>query len=131
VGILLAELSRTQDENVGDGTSSVVVLAGELLRGAGIQLDKGVHPGIIIRGLEKAQFFCVENIEALSIPLDVDHEDRIKTDRALGTSLETRVALRAVTETCLGSKVVRHAMAELSEVDSCTLAHFLAVARVS
>ena len=55
VGILMSELSQAQDDAVGDGTSSVVILAGELLRGAGTQLDRGVHPHTLIRGLEAAR----------------------------------------------------------------------------
>ena len=47
---VLVEISKTQDDEVGDGTTSVVVLAGELLREAQKLMDKRVHPMTIIDG---------------------------------------------------------------------------------
>jgi T-complex protein 1 subunit beta len=45
------EISKTQDDEVGDGTTSVTVLSGELLREAEKLIDKKVHPQLIIEGL--------------------------------------------------------------------------------
>jgi len=47
---ILVEISKSQDDEVGDGTTSVVVLAGELLREADRLIDKHIHPQIIIEG---------------------------------------------------------------------------------
>lgn len=45
-----ADISKTQDDEVGDGTTSVVVLAGELLREAELLVNQKVHPMVIIAG---------------------------------------------------------------------------------
>lgn len=44
VAKLLVELSKSQDDEIGDGTTSVVVLAGSLLEQAALLIDKGLHP---------------------------------------------------------------------------------------
>ena len=71
----MIEISRTQDEEVGDGTTSVIVLAGEILHVAEPLLDDGLHPTVIIRGFRQAledmitilndQLRSVENIRWL------------------------------------------------------------------
>ena len=53
-GKMMVELSRSQDSEVGDGTTGVVVLAGALLEQANRLLDKGIHPVRISEGFEKA-----------------------------------------------------------------------------
>src|SRR5438034_8905682 len=51
---MLVEVSKTTDAEVGDGTTSAVVLAGALLEKAEELLDKGVHPTVIVEGYSKA-----------------------------------------------------------------------------
>lgn len=46
----LIELSRAQDEEVGDGTTSVIILAGEMLSVAEPLLEKNIHPTVIVQG---------------------------------------------------------------------------------
>jgi T-complex protein 1 subunit beta len=53
----LADISKTQDAEVGDGTTSVVVLAGELLREAEKLINQKIHPMTIIAGAHAAPFF--------------------------------------------------------------------------
>ncbi len=50
VAKIMVNIAKTQDKEVGDGTTSVVILAGELLKGAGDLLEQGIHPTTIIRG---------------------------------------------------------------------------------
>ena len=59
IGKLLVELSRSQDDEIGDGTTGVVVLAGALLEMAEPLLDRGIHPMRVAEGYDKAraQFF--------------------------------------------------------------------------
>jgi len=52
---ILIDISRTQDEEVGDGTTTVAVLAGELLREAEKLVNARIHPQIIIQGWRKAR----------------------------------------------------------------------------
>lgn len=56
----LVELSKAQDIEAGDGTTSVVVLAGSLLEAAGKLLAKGLHPTAIAEGFRSAGNKCVE-----------------------------------------------------------------------
>ncbi|MBN1169865.1 TCP-1/cpn60 chaperonin family protein [Candidatus Micrarchaeota archaeon] len=51
---LMVEIAKTQDKEVGDGTTTSVVIAGNLLRKAGELLDQGIHPTVIIKGYELA-----------------------------------------------------------------------------
>ncbi len=54
VAKIMVNIAKTQDKEVGDGTTSVVILAGELLKGAGDLLDQGIHPTTVIRGYKMA-----------------------------------------------------------------------------
>ncbi len=50
----MIQLSRTQDEEVGDGTTSVIILAGELLQSAEPLLERHLHPPVLVRGYTRA-----------------------------------------------------------------------------
>ena len=50
----MIDLSRTQDEEVGDGTTSVIILAGELMHNAIPFMEKSVHPTVVVRGYTQA-----------------------------------------------------------------------------
>jgi chaperonin GroEL (HSP60 family) len=47
---IMVDIAKTQDKEVGDGTTSVVILAGELLKGAGDLLEQGIHATTIVKG---------------------------------------------------------------------------------
>lgn len=66
----MIDLSRTQDEEVGDGTTSVIVLAGELLHLAQPFLEQKMHPTVIIRGYKKALEDALSIVENVSFPID-------------------------------------------------------------
>jgi archaeal chaperonin len=71
---LMVEIAKTQDKEVGDGTTTSVVLAGNLLKKAGDLLDQSIHPTTIIRGYELA---AIKAEEVLSkIGKDVTPEDK-------------------------------------------------------
>lgn len=63
---LLVELSTSQDDEIGDGTTGVVVLAGALLEQAEKLLEKGIHPIRIARGYEKAADIAVQHLESVA-----------------------------------------------------------------
>merc|ERR1740130_771741 len=63
IGKLLVELSQSQDNEIGDGTTGVVVLAGSLLEEAEKLLDKGIHPIRISRGFDKAATIATEKLK--------------------------------------------------------------------
>nr|ACY66448.1 T-complex Chaperonin 5-like protein [Scylla paramamosain] len=60
---LMVQLSQSQDDEIGDGTTGVVVLAGALLEKAEYLLDKGIHPIRIADGYELAAKKAIENLE--------------------------------------------------------------------
>ena len=62
---LLVELSLSQDDEIGDGTTAVVILVGALLEGALKLLDKGLHPHQIIEGYDKACKYALDNLEEI------------------------------------------------------------------
>jgi T-complex protein 1 subunit epsilon len=66
IGKLLVELSKSQDDEIGDGTTGVVVLAGALLEEAEKLLEKGIHPIRVSRGYEKAADVAVAHLAAIS-----------------------------------------------------------------
>ncbi|KDN38861.1 T-complex protein 1 [Tilletiaria anomala UBC 951] len=101
----MIELSRTQDEEVGDGTTSVIILAGEILAQSLAHLERGLHPVVIISAYKKALAEALAIIESISVPVNVDDEKEmlalIKT--SIGTKFVSRwsdlmckLALKAV-----------------------------------
>lgn len=69
---MLVEISKAQDVEAGDGTTSVVVLAGALLKAAESLLEKGIHPNIVSEGFQKCLDEALSVIENnLSLPVDI------------------------------------------------------------
>ncbi|KAL1139771.1 hypothetical protein AAG570_006748, partial [Ranatra chinensis] len=68
---LLVELSKAQDIEAGDGTTTVVVLAGALLDAAEALLHKGIHPSVISESFHLASIKSMEILEAMATPIDL------------------------------------------------------------
>jgi chaperonin GroEL (HSP60 family) len=85
------DLSAAQDIEAGDGTTSVVVLAGSLLGAAEKMLQKGMHPTIIAEAFLKASVKSVEYLTEMSTPVDLN--DRPSLLRAASTSLNSKVII--------------------------------------
>ena len=85
---MLVEVAKTQDQEVGDGTTTSVVLAGELLAGAEGLLDRDVHPNIIIDGYRMASEKALEILEKIAINIKPDDETQLK--QIALTSLNTK-----------------------------------------
>ncbi|TMI69480.1 thermosome subunit, partial [Candidatus Bathyarchaeota archaeon] len=66
---MLVEIAKTQDDEVGDGTTTAVVLAGELLKKAEGLLDQGLHPTIITAGYRKAADYAVKTLNEIAVPV--------------------------------------------------------------
>ena len=66
IGKLLVELSRSQDHEIGDGTTGVVVLAGALLEHAEGLLDRGIHPLWVAEGYELACKAATEGLDNIA-----------------------------------------------------------------
>ncbi|KIL69833.1 hypothetical protein M378DRAFT_21164 [Amanita muscaria Koide BX008] len=86
---MLVDLSVAQDVEAGDGTTSVVVLAGSLLGAAEKMLQKGIHPTIIAESFIKASVKAVEFLTEISTLVDLN--DRSSLLRAASTSLNSKI----------------------------------------
>lgn len=75
VARLMVELSSSQDDEIGDGTTGVVVLAGSLLEQAEILLNKGIHPVRIARGFEAASQVAIEQLANISEKVEFSKEN--------------------------------------------------------
>jgi thermosome len=86
---MMVEVSKTQDDEVGDGTTSAVIIAGELLSRAEDLIDKNVHPTVIIDGYRKAAEKALEVLEKIAIP--VRSNDRQWLKRVAVTSMASKL----------------------------------------
>merc|ERR1719221_252879 len=86
---MLVELSKAQDIEAGDGTTSVVVICGSLLEAADRLLKKGIHPTSISEAFQKAAVKSVEILTGMANPVDLS--DRDKLLKAANTSLNSKV----------------------------------------
>merc|ERR1711957_360276 len=86
---MLVEISKAQDIEAGDGTTSVVVMAGAMLRAAQDLLQKGLHATAISDGFQVALKKSLEVIDEMSIPVDLD--DRQSLIENAVTSLSSKV----------------------------------------
>ncbi|KAL9934591.1 hypothetical protein V8E36_006366 [Tilletia maclaganii] len=99
---LLVQLSKSQDDEIGDGTTGVVVLAGALLEQAEGLIDRGIHPMRIADGYDRACAIAVAELEKVA--------DRIEFSK---TDVEE---LMKVAKTCLGSKIVSKASDKFARI---------------
>jgi len=97
---MIVEVAKTQDDMVGDGTTTAVILAGELLQKAEELIDQGIHPTVVVSGYRKALEKAKETLETTGIAVDLKDRETLK-----------RVAL-----TSMGSKAVGVAKDHLSEI---------------
>jgi len=97
---MMVEIAKTQDDMVGDGTTTAVILAGELLRKAEELLNQNIHPTVIVGGYRKAVQKAVEALD--KVGTTVDPKDR--------------ATLKKVAITSMGSKAVGAARDHLAEI---------------
>ncbi|MCD6525289.1 MAG: TCP-1/cpn60 chaperonin family protein [Thermococcus sp.] len=75
---MMVEVAKTQDKEAGDGTTTAVVIAGELLRKAEELLDQNIHPSIIIKGYALAADKAQEILDQIAKDVDVDDVETLK-----------------------------------------------------
>jgi thermosome len=97
---MIIEVAKTQDKMVGDGTTTAVVLAGELLRKAEELLDQKIHASTIITGYRRALQVALKRLEEVARPV----------------SLEDRETLRKIVKTSLGSKSLGFATDHIADL---------------
>lgn len=86
---MLVDLSSAQDVEAGDGTTSVVVIAGSLLGAAEKLLGKGLHPTVISESFQRAAGAAVEILHNMSRPINLS--DRSTLLQAASTSLSSKI----------------------------------------
>ena len=90
---MMIEVAKTQDDEVGDGTTTSVILAGEILKKAGELMDENIHPSIIIGGYQKASEVALEALERLALEVDLD--DRETLMKLANTSMRSKTVSSA------------------------------------
>jgi len=86
---MMVEVSKTQDNEAGDGTTTAVVIAGELLTKAEELIEKNIHPTIIIDGYKKAAEKALETLEKIAITVNPLSKEEIK--KAAMTSMASKL----------------------------------------
>ena len=92
---MLVQIAKGQDEEVGDGTKTAVIFAGELLRFAEELLDKNIHPTLIVSGFRKALEESIKKLYEIAEPIDVNDEEIL---RKVATTSLTSKAVHGVRE---------------------------------
>ncbi|MEJ2244315.1 MAG: thermosome subunit beta [Candidatus Bathyarchaeota archaeon] len=92
---MIVEVAKTQDDMVGDGTTTAVVLAGELLKEAEELLEENVHPTLIVKGYRIATQKALEVLDKISHTVDLNDKETLKKvaktamgSKAVGTAKE-------------------------------------------
>ncbi len=98
---MMVEIAKTQDDEVGDGTTTAVVLAGELLERAGDLLEEEIHPTVIAAGYRDAAEKAVKLLSEMAISVGLGEETLLK-----------RIAITSMSGK--GSSVARDALADLA-----------------
>jgi thermosome len=104
---MLSEVAETQEEEVGDGTTTAAVLAGELLSQAESLLDDDVHPTTIVEGYHEAAALAAEAIDEATLDADVSDDQLVEVAESSMTGKGTGdVAAESLAETVVDA--VRH-----------------------
>ncbi|MHA1343637.1 MAG: thermosome subunit beta, partial [Promethearchaeota archaeon] len=97
---MMVEVAKTQDSEVGDGTTTSVILAGELLKRAKKLLEQKIHPTVISEGFRKASEKSIEILDGMSIKSGIDDEKGLKN----------------AAMTCMSSKIVSESKEKLAQM---------------
>jgi thermosome len=98
---MLVEVAKTQDNEVGDGTTSAVIITGALLEHAEELINKGIHPTVVIDGYRKASEKALEALEKIALPFDL---------------LKSKDFLKKTAVTSMASKLVADHKEYLSDI---------------
>tara|TARA_B100000949_G_C14285783_1_gene454109 strand:+ start:2952 stop:4640 length:1689 start_codon:yes stop_codon:yes gene_type:complete len=110
---MMVELSKTADTEVGDGTTSVVILAGSLIEKAEELIEKEVHPTIVVDGYKKAAAQAMKILESISIKISPG--DKVWLNKVAKTSMASKLIWR---ESDLLSSIVTDAVLAVAEKDN-------------
>ncbi|MFW9938991.1 MAG: thermosome subunit beta, partial [Candidatus Thorarchaeota archaeon] len=97
---MIVEVAKTQDDKVGDGTTTSVIISGELLNLAQELMEQSVHPTIIFRGYRKALVKSKEILKSLATSIDIDDKE----------------SLMKVAETSMNSKLITGVKSHFADI---------------
>ncbi|KAI5640822.1 TCP-1/cpn60 chaperonin family domain-containing protein [Phthorimaea operculella] len=100
----LVDIAKSQDAEVGDGTTSVVILAGELLKRMKPFVEEGVHPRIIVRAVRTAAKLAVEKVHELAVKIEKKSPE------------EQRDLLQKCASTAMSSKLIHQQKGHFSKM---------------
>ncbi|KAJ5216083.1 uncharacterized protein N7498_002490 [Penicillium cinerascens] len=95
VAKLLVELSKSQDEEIGDGTTGVVVLAAAMLEQASELIDKGIHPIRIADGYDQACEIALAELDKISDEIPFSKDDTTNLLKVAKTSLGSKIVSKS------------------------------------
>lgn len=124
---ILADLSQNQDKSCGDGTTSVVVLTGSIMKRCDALLKKKIHPTVIVNAIEKIIKSCEEYLESIKVHVSDEKLNKekfsiylnqpMKEDKTEGNDLSYfRDSLLKSVITSLSSKVISSSLVEYAPV---------------
>jgi thermosome len=120
---MMVEVAKTQDDMVGDGTTTVVIFAGELLKKAEDMLEQNIHPTVIVSGYRKAAEKAMNVLDKVAIPVDLEDRETLKKvamtsmrSKAVGTAREhlAEIAIDAVKQ--IAEKRVNRMVADIDNI---------------
>jgi thermosome len=97
---MMVEVAKTQDQDVGDGTTTAVVLAGELLKKSEDLLDQDIHPTVITKGFRMAKIKAIDLLKKIAVDVDIRNE----------------ATLQKIAETAMSGKSAEKASEELARI---------------
>jgi T-complex protein 1 subunit gamma len=116
----MIELSRAQDEEVGDGTTSVIILAGEMLASVEGFLEKDIHPTTIVAAYFKALEEVQKIAEDAGVPIDIEKDEDIAkiVNSCIGTKFSSTWGDQIVNMAIKAVKTVYRKDGEFVEIDT-------------
>ncbi|KAG2487858.1 hypothetical protein HYH03_013574 [Edaphochlamys debaryana] len=112
--VMIARAAVAQDDITGDGTTSIVLLIGELMRGAERYLSEGTHPRVLVEGFEAARKACLEFLDAFKLPLPVPAP--VEGADASAPPPVDRELIRCVARTSLRTKLAEPLADRLTDI---------------
>ena len=102
---IMVEIAKTQDKEVGDGTTTAVVISGALLKNAGDLLDQDIHASTIVKGYMDAAHKCEEFLAQISQPVDL--KDTASLEKMASISMGSKSIAGGVVKDDLAKLVVK------------------------
>jgi T-complex protein 1 subunit eta len=91
---ILTDIARSQDAEVGDGTTSVVVLAGEILKEVKELVEQGVSSQTIVKGLRRSSQMAINKIKEIAVTMDDAKEKRETLRKLAATAMSSKLIHR-------------------------------------